>query len=178
MFLFKKVRRWQLFRQEYGQSLVEFALVMIFIIIPLTFALIETSLLFYKYVTLTNAAREGVRAGSVYLFVGDPGGSTSAPDTGRGTAVVTAVRTTLGPLLAQPPDCSGTSASTTCQINYGPSSAPIAGFPDPLRSTDTMTVTLVHTHPFLFGALGSSIDLHAEASMRIEPSSVITGTGP
>ena len=174
----QKIWRQSNIGREKGQSLVEFALVMIFIIIPLTFGLIETSILLYKYVALTNAAREGARAGSIFLFVGDPGGSSSAPDAGRSTAVDTAVRGTVGPLIAQPPDCNGTAADTSCQITYGPASVSIPGFPDVLRSTDAMTVTVVHTHHFLFGALGSEIDLQAQASMRIEPSSVISGTGP
>jgi Flp pilus assembly protein TadG len=163
-------------RQEKGQSLLEFALVLIFVILPLTMGFIEASVLLYKYVALTNAAREGARAGSIYLYVGDPGDSPAAPDSGRSAAVVTSVRDTLRPLISPPPDCDGTSSpSTTCQISYGPSSAPI---PDPLRSTDTMTVAITHTHTFLFGALGSEMDMHARSSMRIEPSSVISGTGP
>jgi len=157
---------------EQGQSLVEFALVFAFIIVPLTLVIIETGILLYQYVALTNAAREGVRTGSIYLYVGDPGGSTTAPDAGRSAAVVETVRSTIGPLVAAPPDCTGTTAQTTCQIIYGPSSAMI---PDPLRSTDAMTVTLTHTHRVLFGALGSTIPLRAQASMRIEPSAVITG---
>lgn len=157
---------------ETGQSLVEFALVLIFIIIPFIFAFIETSTILYKYVALTNSAREGVRTGSIYLYTGDPGGSSAAPDAGRSAAISEAVSHTLGPLFVTPPDCNGTSATTTCTIIYGPSSAPI---PDPLRSTEALTVTITHTHPFLFGALGSSMDLQAQASMRIEPSSVITG---
>jgi len=52
-------------REESGQSLVEFALVLIFIILPLIMVFIEASVTLYKYVALTNAAREG--AGRVYL---------------------------------------------------------------------------------------------------------------
>lgn len=157
---------------------MEFALVMIFIVIPLTFILIETSIIMYKYVAVTNAAREGARAGSIYLYVGDPGGSSAAPDTGRSNAVVSAVSGTIGPLMSHPTDCANTAGTTRCQIFYGSSSAPFTGFPDPLRSTDAMTVSITHTHHFLFGALGSEIDLQAQASMRIEPSAVISGTGP
>jgi Flp pilus assembly protein TadG len=170
-------RQWKV-GQEEGQSLVEFALVLIFIIIPLTFILIETSVVLYKYVALTNAAREGVRAGSIYLFLGDPGSSFAAPDTGRSAAVAESIQGMVGPLIVPPSDCNGTTGVTECNIGYGASSAPLVGFPDYLRSTDVMTVTLTHTHPFLFGALGGEIDLQAQSSMRIEPSAVITGTGP
>lgn len=168
-------QRWSI-RREAGQSLVEFALVLGFIIIPLTFSLIEASVMLYKYVSLTNTAREAARTGSIYLYVGDPGGSSAAPDAGRSTAVLTAIDTTLGPFIPRPSDCNGsTSTDTTCQITYGPSSIPI---PNPLRSTDLMTVTLTHTHAFFFGALGSQLDLKAQASMRIEPSTVISAAGP
>ena len=161
--------------QEKGQSLVEFALVMAFIIIPLTFVLIETGVLLYEYVALTNAAREGARTGSIYLYVGNPGSTPALPDAGRSAAVRDTVQNMVGPLIPGPSDCNGSGGSTTCQITYGPSSAPI---PDPLRSTDAMTVTISFTHPVLFGALGSTLNLNARASMKIEPSSVISGTGP
>jgi hypothetical protein len=160
---------------ESGQSLVEFALVLIFVILPVTMIFVEASVLLYEYVALTNAAREGAHAGSIYLYVGDPGGSSSAPDAGRSAAVSDAAQATLAPLIAPPPDCSSTSSVTTCWITYGPSSAPI---PDPLRSTDAFTVSITHTHALLFGTLGSHIELRARSSMRIEPSTVISSTGP
>jgi hypothetical protein len=172
---------WEELRIKYaesGQSLVEFALALIFIILPLTMIFVEASLLLYEYVALTNAAREGAHAGSIYLYVGDPGGSSSAPDAGRSAAVRDAVQDSLAPLIASPPDCPidiGTSSSTTCWITYGPSTAPI---PDPLRSTDAFTVSLTHTHALLFGTLGNQIELRARSSMRIEPSTVISSTGP
>ena len=161
--------------EEEGQALVEFALVLIFILIPVTFVLIETSVMLYKYVALTNAAREGARAGSIYLYVGNPAESFAGPDTGRNAAVATTVAQSLGPLIVQSPDCAGTVADTICQISYDP--ATIAKL-DPLRSSDVMTVTITHTHSFLFGALGSEIDLRAQASMRIEPSVIISDTSP
>ncbi len=170
------IAEWLKIRQERGQSLVEFSLVLIFIVLPLTFAFIETSLMLYKYVALANAAREGARAGSIYLYMGDPGGSSVAPDAGRSTEVATTINDILGPMIVRPPDCDDTTATTSCQISYGPSSNNL--IPDPLRSTDAMTVTIIHTHPFLFGALGSDLDLRAQASMRIEPSAVISGTSP
>lgn len=164
-------------RQESGQTLVEFALVLIFVILPVTMIFIEASVILYKYVALNNAAREGAHAASIYLYWGDPGGSSSAPDAGRRADVLQAVSDTVGPLIPPPPDCNNTSATTTCQITYGPGSAP-PPFTDPLRSTDALTVSLRHTHAFLFGALGNQLDLRARSTMRIEPSAVISGTGP
>jgi Flp pilus assembly protein TadG len=171
----KHWRQSKIKEEESGQALVEFALVLIFIIIPLVMIFIESSVMLYKYIALTNAAREGARAGSIYLYVGDPGNSPAAPDAGRSAAVVSSVGGTVGPLIPVPPDCAGTGSTTSCQITYGPPSAPI---PDPLRSTDMMTVTVAHTHSLLFGALGSEVSIQSRSSMRIEPSAVISGTGP
>ena len=170
-----QLRRRLKIEEESGQSLVEFTLVLIFIILPLTMVFVESSVILYKYVALTNAAREGARAGSIYLYVGDPKGSFSGPDAGRSAAVSAAVQGTVGPIIPPPPDCSGIVSETRCQISYGAASAPI---PDPLRATDAMTVTVAHTHTFLFGALGNQINIRARSSMRIEPSTVITTTGP
>lgn len=166
-------RQWKM-RQQSGQSLLEFALVLIFVIMPITMAFIEGSIILYKYVALNNAAREGARSGSIYLYVGDPGSSTTVPDDCRKAAVATTVQNTVGPLIPPPPDCGGAGSNTSCQITYGPPSALIT---DTLRSTDAMTVSVVHTHTFLFGALGREMSLQAQSSMRIEPSSVISGTG-
>lgn len=50
--------------QERGQDLVEYALVLPFFLF-LAFTIIELSLLFFNYVTVSNAAREGARAGII-----------------------------------------------------------------------------------------------------------------
>ncbi len=166
-------RQWKT-KSESGQSLVEFALVMVFVILPLTMIFIESSFILYEYVALSNAAREGARAGSISLFIGSPS-STTEVDNHRASDIAATVSNMVRPLIPPPPDCNGTSSTTTCQITYGP---PSALFTDPLRSTDAMTVTLVYRHAFLFGALGNQIDVRARSSMRIEPSTVISGTGP
>ena len=53
--------------RDHGQSLVEFALVLL----PLFFimlGIVQFGLIFNSYVTITNAAREGARSGSVYIY--------------------------------------------------------------------------------------------------------------
>lgn len=163
--------------QEKGQGLVEFALVLIFIVLPVTFILIESSVILYKYVALTNASREGARAGSIYMYTGGNPPDYTLPDAGRSAKVVDAVQGTLGVLIDSPPDCNNTSSITTCQMAYGPSTSSFT-YTSFLRSTDLLTVTLSHTHSFLFGALGSEVGLSTQTSMRIEPASVVSGTGP
>lgn len=159
---------------EKGQSLVEFALVFAFVILPFTLVFIETSVLLYDYVALTNAAREGARTASVFMYVGDPGTTTVLADAERSNAVAATVRGTIGPLIPPPTDCSGSSSITICEISYGPSGTP--GYIDPLRSSALLTVTLTYSHPLLFGVLGNDVALQAQAEMAIEPSSVISGT--
>jgi Flp pilus assembly protein TadG len=63
-----------------GQSLVEFALVMmpLFIII---LGIIQFGFIFNAYVTITNAAREGGRTGTVYVY--DPSKSKDQNDLAR-----------------------------------------------------------------------------------------------
>ena len=52
-----------------GQSLVEFALVMMPLFIILL-AIVQFGFIFNSYVTITNASREGARLGTVYVYNG------------------------------------------------------------------------------------------------------------
>jgi Flp pilus assembly protein TadG len=54
---------------ERGQSLVEFALVLMPLFLILL-GIIQFGFVFNSYVTITNAAREGARTGTVYLYDG------------------------------------------------------------------------------------------------------------
>jgi Flp pilus assembly protein TadG len=67
-----------------GQSLVEFALVMmpLFIII---LGIIQFGFIFNAYVTITNAAREGGRSGTVYVY--DPSLSKAQNDLARNNSI-------------------------------------------------------------------------------------------
>lgn len=67
-----------------GQSLVEFALVMmpLFIII---LGVIQFGFIFNAYVTITNATREGARLGTVYVF--EPGLSKAQNDLKRNNKI-------------------------------------------------------------------------------------------
>jgi Flp pilus assembly protein TadG len=49
-----------------GAAMVEFALVSLFVLIPLLFGIIEFSLILYNQAMITNASREGARAAIVY----------------------------------------------------------------------------------------------------------------
>lgn len=61
------VRRWFTHSAERGQALVEFAVVVTPLIL-IVVAIIQFGLLYGAHVTLTNAAREGARAGTIYVY--------------------------------------------------------------------------------------------------------------
>jgi Flp pilus assembly protein TadG len=53
-------------RAQGGAAMVEFALVSLFVLIPLLFGIVEFSLILYNQAMITNASREGARAAIVY----------------------------------------------------------------------------------------------------------------
>ena len=152
---------------EAGQALVEFALVTLFVILPVTFGIIDGGILFYKWVTLNNGAREGARTGAIFHYVGvDP--SVGEVDAAREGVVKDAVDATVAPLVDVGPDRPADWAVTYPEGDPTPY--------DVYRSGDRVTVTITHTHAPLVGlVIGlDKIDLSAAATMRIEPG----GAGP
>ncbi len=162
---------------EVGQSLVEFALVTLFVILPVTFGIIDGGILLYKWVVLNNGAREGARAGAIFHSVG-PGDSLSTVDQARATVIRNAVDAIIGPLVyiewaQQPADW----------VSYDPDPPCIdtkCDFLDIYRSGDLVQVTLTHEHtPFVGLVIGvDKIDLTATATMRIEPGGPIPTPTP
>ena len=53
-------------RAQRGAVMIEMALVSLFVLIPLLLGIIEFSLILYNQAMITNASREGARAGIVY----------------------------------------------------------------------------------------------------------------
>jgi Flp pilus assembly protein TadG len=70
--------------RSHGQSLVEFALVLTPLFLVLL-GIIQFGFIFNAYVTLTNAAREGARSGTV--FICDPTDSKDQNDLARNEAI-------------------------------------------------------------------------------------------
>ncbi len=162
--------------QEAGQSLVEFALVTLFVILPVTFGIIDGGILFYKWVALTNGAREGARAGAIYQDSRISDGSktmTDEIDLARADVITQTVQATIRPLVSL------TCNTPPCwQVDYQPE-VPCVKWQNPstcevydvYRGGDGVTVAITHTHTSLVGlviGLGG-IDLTATATMRIEP---------
>jgi hypothetical protein len=161
-----------------GQSLVEFALVMLFVIIPVTFGIIDGSILLYKWVVVNNAAREGARAGAIYHYPGSvPAvgtlGDVAVVDAGRASAIEAAVDATVGPLVSIEWD-EEEDWDITYQPDFQcvpPEDHPPCALYDVYRTGGSVQVTIIHRHqPFVGLVIGvDEIDLTATATMRIEP---------
>jgi hypothetical protein len=146
--------------------------VTLFVILPVTFGIIDGSILFYKWVTLTNGAREGARAGAIYHYGGnEPSGDRDTMlliDKERKEAIIQVVNATVGPLIAVGED--------GVVVTYDPLEPCVTRPPDwefcnVYRSGDRLTVAITHTHTSIVGlviGLGK-INLSATATMRIEP---------
>jgi len=94
-----------------GQALVEFAVVLMPVILILV-GIIQFGLLFGANVSLTNAAREGARAGTIYVY--DRNHSKSWNDAHRCGAIVEAATDAFGLLNSAAPHFTVTSTSGAC----------------------------------------------------------------
>lgn len=94
---------------ERGQSLVEFALVLMPLFLILL-GIIQFGFVFNSYVTITNAAREGARIGTVYVY--DASKSKAQNDTARNNAIKTALISSMNLLSKTSPNFATTSTWT------------------------------------------------------------------
>lgn len=156
-----------------------------FIILPFTFVLVDGALLLFHFANLTNAVRDGARAGSIWLCESrdcaiDPRSSPwdqyYALDGFRYDFIKDQMREHYNP-LANLNDCSITTT-------YRPD-PPIHTVIDPdtgdkvdlwniYRSLDSVTVHAECPHNLLFGLTSTgTITLTGEATMKIEPGGVV-----
>jgi Flp pilus assembly protein TadG len=140
-------------RAARGQALVEFVAVLLPLLLVLV-GIIQFGLLFNTSVTITNAAREGARAGTIYVY--DRGHARAWNDAERCTAVMTAAKNAFGILNATSPNFSVTTSGGVCSTSTGETQAngdlvisycasmstPDAPCPDPL---DTSTICSADT---------------------------------
>ena len=87
--------------RERGQSLVEFALVMMPLFIILL-GIVQFGFVFNSYVTITNAAREGGRSGTVYIY--EPSMSKAQNDLARNEVIRNALRGSMNLLNKNAPN--------------------------------------------------------------------------
>jgi len=148
---------------ERAQSAVEFALVLLFVIIPLMAGIIDGGIMFYKYVAITNTAREAAREGAIYQYpcCTFPASYTEVDDA-RAAIIYQAITTTQGPLVIIGPG--------EWSVAYDPPVPTVQEGTYPYRPGVKLIVTLTDTHVLFFGfAFGNTIDLKSSATMRIEP---------
>jgi Flp pilus assembly protein TadG len=86
---------------ERGQSLVEFALVLMPLFVILL-AIIQFGFIFNAYVTITNATREGARNGTVYVY--DAGMSKAQNDLARNEFIKTSLLASMNLLSKTSPN--------------------------------------------------------------------------
>jgi Flp pilus assembly protein TadG len=103
-----------------GQALVEFVAVLIPMLL-LIVGIVQFGLLFGANVTLTNAAREGARAGTIYVY--DRTRTRSWNDGQRCMAVLGAAQQGFGFLSASSPYFSATTNGGTCTTATGETQA-------------------------------------------------------
>ena len=98
-----------------GQSLVEFALVLTPLLL-LILGVIQFGLIFNSYVTMTNAAREGARSGTIYVY--DRTLSKAQNDVARNTAIRAQILATMNLLSKTSPQYAGGSTWTQSGATY------------------------------------------------------------
>ena len=134
-------------KNQRGVAAVEFALILIPLIL-LVFGTIEFSTLLYDKAVITNASREGARAGIVYSF----------PDRIADAEIANVVSTYCGNHLIS---LGGNSSPATTITRGGNSSG------------DSLTVRVTYRYDFLvlpnfIASLTNGINLQAETVMRME----------
>src|SRR6187431_956296 len=118
---------------ETGQSLVEFALVLmpLFVIV---LAIVQFGFIFNAYVTLTNATREGARNGTVYVY--DAGLSKAQNDLARNEFIKTSLLASMN-LLAKTSPQFATGSTWTQTGNTYTNGDLIVSYALPSGTTDT-----------------------------------------
>jgi Flp pilus assembly protein TadG len=95
-----------------GQAMVEFAAVLLPILL-LIVGIIQFGLLLNANVTITNAAREGARAATIYVYTTDGGSTRTTNDVARCTAAREAATQAFGILSTSSPNFTGSSSCSS-----------------------------------------------------------------
>ena len=140
-------------RSSSGQAIIELAFVLPWILI-LLLGIIEFGILFYNKAMITNASREGARAGIVYRDSNGDGNYDAHPVSDIGNAVNNYLQENL--------------------INFGGMPAWNTQVPlnEEVSPGGRVTVAVTYQHTFLvfarFLGLSPTINIGAETTMRVE----------
>ncbi len=170
-----------------GQALVEFALVLMFIILPFTFVLVDSAVMLFTYAEVTNAAREAARAASIYQYQCPPSPSPCATDPSYTSAqqqtMVDTARRSYVDTYFQSEDSRWLSALIgypQCDVHIDYPDNPQESGSDVYhvyRETDSLILRLACPRKLLFGLVSTNqITLTGSATMRIEPGGCAAGT--
>jgi Flp pilus assembly protein TadG len=154
--------------KEFGQGLVEFALVFP-ILVLLIFVLLELGFAFNAYQTVVYAARSGARSGAVYEYQRDctQEQNDQNRESGTGCTANPYTDSVRAAVVRAMPLARNFDPATRVQIAYNPTDASIT----PTRSLAKLNVTVSYTHRFVTPMFDSwSVDLTGSASQQIEPS--------
>jgi Flp pilus assembly protein TadG len=159
-----------------GQSLVEFALTAP-LLVAIVLGIVELGIVFSIYVGLTNSAREAARAASVYRYPDETPLSTdytavNTIDAGRLGLFTSTLTETMNPIVAADPFTVTVAYLPAPGAEYTTPSGASAAYDisNPLRSGDTISVTLEQNHRLFWGLFGpSDLLIQASGAARIEP---------
>ncbi len=130
--------------QARGQSLVEFALVLVPLML-LILGVIQFGLIFNTYVTMTNAAREGARLGTVYVY--DRTLSKAQNDAARNDAIRAQVIASMNLLAKTSPQFAGGSTWTQNGSTFTNGDTSITyAIPDEVTDSDPRSGETITVH--------------------------------
>lgn len=170
---------------EKGQGVVEFALVFP-VVFTLIMVILELGLAFYGYVTVVSAARQGARAGAVYLFQPNCDGDNDETNdrivnnanresgTGCLSPYTDNIRNTVASSMGV---LQGFDKVNGVQVGYSRDPKIVQLLPSPWNTTpfdshsyDILTVNVTYRYRFLTPVLTNrTLELKGSASARIEP---------
>lgn len=106
-------------KRERGAAAVEFALILPLLVV-LVFGIIEFSILFYNKAMITNASREGARAGIVYNFPNRPSAAdiTDIVNSYCASHLITFANPAQGPITVVNGIGGGSGANLTVTVTY------------------------------------------------------------
>lgn len=150
--------------QEQGQAMVETVLVMMMVLL-LLMGIIEFGFLFFAYVRVSNAAREGARAGSLWLVDRKAGGGYYDP------TLCSTVRTAVQSEFDQVADGDVTIAVVGQDpVSCGESEAvsPVAGQPITVTVTYPYALPVVSGLPIIGDVVPSPYPVSRTVAMRFQ----------
>lgn len=146
-----------------GQTLAEFALVLTPLMLILL-GIIQMGFIFNAYVTVANAAREGAREASIYVY--NYSETKTENDNARATVVRSAVTNSMGLLSSTPPQLTPTSDIV---ITYGGAAdcpATAASDTDP-REGQNVCVAVTYHLDFVLPLIAGLLPTDANGRMPI-----------